>query len=50
MLAILIICIIIVVIVLLLAVLTTSKSYSYKHTVDTLDDNPHLKTEKNEKK
>lgn len=42
----LIICIIIVIVVLLLSVLTTSKAYSYKHSVDSLEDNPHM--EKNE--
>ncbi|WP_019154939.1 YtzI protein [Robertmurraya massiliosenegalensis] len=42
MLTVLIICIIIVIVVLLLAVLTTSKAYSYKHSVDPLEDNPHL--------
>jgi uncharacterized protein YpmB len=35
-------CIVIVIIVLLLSVLTTSKAYSYKHTVDPLENNPHL--------
>ena len=35
--------IIIIIVVLLLAVMTTSKAYSYKHTVDPLDDNPYLK-------
>jgi flagellar basal body-associated protein FliL len=38
----LVVCIIIVVIVLLLAALTTSKAYSYKHTVDPIENNPHL--------
>jgi hypothetical protein len=33
--------IIIVLVVLLLAVTTTSKAYSYKHTVDSLEDNPY---------
>ena len=33
--------IIIVIVVLLLAVTTTSKAYSYKHTVDSLEDNPY---------
>ncbi|UII55302.1 YtzI protein [Cytobacillus spongiae] len=40
----LIISVIIVLVVLLLSVLTTSKAYSYKHTVDTLEDNPHLQS------
>ncbi|MEH6995327.1 YtzI protein [Neobacillus drentensis] len=34
--------IIIIIVVLLLAVITTSKAYSFKHTVDPLDDNPYL--------
>ena len=38
--------IIIIIVVLLLAVLTTSKAYSYKHTVDPIDDNPYLENEK----
>jgi heme/copper-type cytochrome/quinol oxidase subunit 2 len=37
------VCIIIVIVVLLLSVLTTSKAYSYKHTVDPLEDNPDFK-------
>lgn len=45
----LIISIVIVLVVLLLAVLTTSKAYSYKHTVDSLEDNPHIKNEDEEK-
>ncbi|OLS35817.1 YtzI protein [Bacillus sp. MRMR6] len=44
----LIISIIIIIIVLLLAVITTSKAYTYKHTVDSLDDNPYLQKEKQE--
>lgn len=44
----LVICIIIVIVVLLLAVLTTSKAYTYKHTVDPIEDNPYLKNEENE--
>ncbi|WP_078414110.1 YtzI protein [Priestia abyssalis] len=39
---ILIICIVIVIVILLLSVLTTSKAYDYKHSVDSLEDNPHL--------
>ncbi|MFP7300452.1 YtzI protein [Neobacillus niacini] len=34
--------IVIIIVVLLLAVITTSKAYSFKHTVDPLDDNPYL--------
>jgi uncharacterized protein YxeA len=44
----LVISIIIIVIVLLLAVITTSKAYTYKHTVDSLEDNPYLQKEKQE--
>jgi len=40
--------VIIVIIVLLLAVLTTSKAYSYKHTVDSLDNNPYVDLENNQ--
>lgn len=39
--------IVIVIIVLLLAVITTSKAYSYKHTVDPLENNPHIDNEEN---
>jgi uncharacterized protein YxeA len=44
---ILVVSIIIVIVVLLLAVITTSKAYSFKHTVDPLDDNPYVDIEKN---
>lgn len=40
--AIFIICIIIVIVVLLLSIVTTSKAYSYKHTIDPIENNPHL--------
>jgi cell division protein FtsL len=39
---ILIICIVIVIVILLLSVLTTSKAYDYKHSIDSLEENPHL--------
>jgi uncharacterized protein YneF (UPF0154 family) len=42
---ILVISIIIIIVVLLLAVITTSKAYSFKHTVDPLDENPQLNNE-----
>jgi uncharacterized protein YpmB len=42
--------IIIIIVVLLLAVLTTSKAYSYKHTVDPIDDNENEKIENEEKR
>lgn len=48
MLTILIISIIIVLIVLFLAVGTTSKAYKYKHTVDDLDNNPHINNDQNQ--
>lgn len=44
----LVISIIIVFVVLLLAVLTTSKAYSYKHTVDSLEENPQIDPEKHQ--
>jgi hypothetical protein len=43
-----VICIIIVIVVLLLAVGTTSKAYTYKHTVDPIENNPHLDQEKDQ--
>ncbi|MDZ5472615.1 YtzI protein [Bacillus sp. 31A1R] len=46
----LIISIVIIFVVILLAVLTTSKAYSYKHTVDSLEDNPHLPKEGEQEK
>ncbi|WP_456273581.1 YtzI protein [Bacillus sp. AK031] len=39
---ILVISIIIIFIVILVSVLTTSKAYTYKHTVDPIDNNPNL--------
>lgn len=48
MLTVLIICMVIVLVVLLLAVVTTSKAYSYKHSVDPLENNPHLENEETE--
>ena len=48
MLTVLIISIIIVLIVLILAVTTTSKAYTYKHTIDPIEDNPHLQNKENE--
>ncbi|WP_110114207.1 YtzI protein [Bacillus sp. CGMCC 1.16541] len=42
---ILIISILIVAIVLILSVVTTSKAYDYKHTVDSLENNPNLEGE-----
>lgn len=50
MITVLIICLIIVGIVLLLSVVTTSKAYSYKHTVDSLEDNPNIHKESDQKR
>ncbi|MEH7379647.1 YtzI protein [Bacillus sp. JJ1533] len=47
MLTVLIISFIIVFVVLFLAVSTTSKAYQYKHTVDDLEENPHLNHHEN---
>lgn len=41
MVAILAISVIIIAIVIFLSVITTSKAYTYKHTVDTIDENTH---------
>ncbi len=41
----LIISVIIVIVVLLLTVLTTSKAYQYKHTVDSIENNPYLQNQ-----
>ncbi|MGD6968803.1 YtzI protein [Rossellomorea vietnamensis] len=38
----LVISIILIVIIILVSVLTTSKAYDYKHTVDPIENNPHL--------
>lgn len=46
----LVVSIIIVIVVLLLAVITTSKAYGYKHTVDPLENNPHLDQTNEEQK
>ncbi|MBA2873899.1 YtzI protein [Thermaerobacillus caldiproteolyticus] len=42
----LIISLIIVALVLALSVATTSKAYQYKHTVDPLENNPYVQSEK----
>ncbi|PFN96416.1 YtzI protein [Bacillus sp. AFS076308] len=41
--------IIIVIVVLVLAVTTTSKAYTYKHTVDSLENNPYVDQEESKK-
>ncbi|MCL6585678.1 MAG: YtzI protein [Anoxybacillus sp.] len=47
---ILVISLVIIAVVLVLAVATTSKAYQYKHTIDPVDNNPHLaKNEQNKK-
>ncbi|KAF0817467.1 MULTISPECIES: YtzI protein [unclassified Cytobacillus] len=38
----LIVGVLIVLVVLFLSVITTSKAYTFKHTVDPLENNPHL--------
>ncbi|AGK55304.1 YtzI protein [Bacillus sp. 1NLA3E] len=50
MLTVMVISIIIVFVVLLLAVLTTSKAYSFKHTVDPIDELPNFEDNENLKK
>jgi cell division protein FtsL len=44
----LIISIIVVILVLVLSVATTSKAYKYKHTIDSLDNNPYLQNKNDE--
>lgn len=34
--------------IILLSALTTSKAYSYKHTIDPIENNPNIKTEETE--
>lgn len=48
MIALFVIGVVIILVVLILSVVTTSKAYSYKHTVDPLDNNPNLPKEKEE--
>jgi hypothetical protein len=36
----------IVAVVLILTVLITNKAYSYKHSIDSIEDNPYTNTEK----
>ncbi|GGJ76171.1 Tfp pilus assembly protein FimT [Anoxybacillus voinovskiensis] len=47
---ILVISLVIIAVVLVLAVATTSKAYQYKHTIDPVDNNPHLSKEEQLKK
>jgi hypothetical protein len=44
----LVVSVIIVIVVLLLAAITTSKAYSYKHTVDPIENNPHFEQDSHE--
>jgi hypothetical protein len=46
---ILVVGVIIVIVVLLLSVITTSKAYSYKHSVDSVENNPYLNNSHEEK-
>ncbi|RIW35633.1 YtzI protein [Bacillus salacetis] len=46
----LVISIILIFIIILVSVLTTSKAYDYKHTVDPIENNPHLDNEDTENK
>lgn len=41
---------VIIFVVLLLSVVTTSKAYSYKHTIDPLENNPYLSQQNSEEK
>jgi uncharacterized protein YpmB len=45
MLTVLVISLIIIVIVLILSIVSTSKAYSFKHSVDPLENNPYLNQE-----
>ncbi|WP_421380770.1 YtzI protein [Bacillus salacetis] len=45
----LIISIILIFIIIIVSVLTTSKAYDYKHTVDPIENNPHLNDDENQK-
>ncbi|MGF2617539.1 YtzI protein [Rossellomorea vietnamensis] len=46
----LVISIILIVIIILVSVLTTSKAYDYKHTVDPIENNPHLDVDEDQNK
>jgi hypothetical protein len=46
----LVISIILIVIIIVVSVLTTSKAYDYKHTVDPLENNPHLDNDNDQNK
>ncbi|MBB6445803.1 YtzI protein [Bacillus benzoevorans] len=45
---IIILSVIIVFVILLLSVITTNKAYQYKHTIDPLEENPHIASELDE--
>ncbi len=39
---------IIIILVIAVSALVTTKAYEYKHTIDPLDDNPHLKSNRSD--
>ncbi|EDL64984.1 YtzI protein [Bacillus sp. SG-1] len=45
----LVISIILIFVIILVSVLTTSKAYDYKHTVDPIENNPHIDNDEDEK-
>lgn len=47
---IIIIAVIIVIVILLLSIITTNKAYQYKHTIDPIEDNPHVADVHNQQK
>ncbi|MGE8206242.1 YtzI protein [Heyndrickxia sp. NPDC080065] len=40
---IMVVSILIIIVIILTAALTTSKAYSYKHTIDSIENNPNIK-------
>ncbi|KYC84864.1 YtzI protein [Heyndrickxia sporothermodurans] len=45
---IMIVSILIIIVIILASALTTSKAYSYKHTIDPIENNPNIKTNNDE--
>ena len=45
----LVISIILIFVIILVSVLTTSKAYDYKHTVDPIENNPHIDNDEDKK-
>ncbi|PKR84377.1 YtzI protein [Heyndrickxia camelliae] len=43
-----IISVIIIIVIMAAAVITTSKAYSYKHTIDPIENNPNIKNAEKE--